>query len=236
MSCIIKDFAQFVCCGSLLGSRCAVAIIEENWKLTHNVAMPRKKLDRDKILGAFISVAFEKSAGAVSLADIACALDVKKASLYNHFSSREEMYNAAVEFCADYLGRVSFSFDRRLDLPLTIAQYFRSHTLEPLLQVYSFIHGEKYFNQTASLAASRQKEKITSDIAKLLSPLLPRQKNLPQVVGALVASSLDDYVLQRKEALRKSPGQMAGGLFELPFEESTQERLISLVSEILEHG
>ena len=65
--------------------------------------MSKKNISQEKIIQAFIASAFVKSAGGTSLADISESLEIKKASLYNHFSSRDEMYNAAVEFCGVFL-------------------------------------------------------------------------------------------------------------------------------------
>ncbi|MBP3709300.1 MAG: TetR/AcrR family transcriptional regulator [Treponema sp.] len=70
--------------------------------------MAKKRIDRDKIINAFLLCAFEKSAGAVSLADIAALLGVNKASLYNHFSSRDEIYEVAIDWCAQYMAHVQF--------------------------------------------------------------------------------------------------------------------------------
>ena len=47
--------------------------------------MGRKNISQEKIIQAFLASAFEKSAGATSLSDIAEYLEIKKASLYNHF-------------------------------------------------------------------------------------------------------------------------------------------------------
>ena len=65
--------------------------------------MSKKNISQEKIIQAFIASAFEKSAGGTSLADISESLEIKKASLYNHFSSRDEMYAAAVDFCGKKL-------------------------------------------------------------------------------------------------------------------------------------
>lgn len=238
--------------------------------------MPQKRIDKDKIINAFLSLAFDKSAGAVSLADIANMLGIKKASLYNHFASRDEMYAETVVFCAEYLESVSFYVDDFATAPqlaekfsALIMQYFRSHTMEPLLQVYSFIHSEKYFNETASRAAENAKKKITEDVEKILSlanaahlanfsqpadaspsesssqsantaPLADANlantshfANAAQLIATLILQSLDSYVLQRKDAIRKNPEQVAGSLFELPFEETIQQKLIAQVAEIL---
>lgn len=217
--------------------------------------MPQKRIDKNKIINAFLSLAFDKSAGAVSLADIANVLGVKKASLYNHFASRDEMYAETVAFCAEYLESVSFYVDDFATAPqlaekfsALIMQYFRSHTMEPLLQVYSFIHSEKYFNETASRAAENAKKKITEDVKKILllanfsqpADALPSETsshfaNAPQLIATLILQSLDSYVLQRKDAIRKNPEQVAGSLFELPFEETIQQKLIAQVTEILRY-
>ena len=55
--------------------------------------MSRKNLSREKIIQAFLTASFEKSAGATSLADVSDALEIKKASLYNHFENKEQMYD-----------------------------------------------------------------------------------------------------------------------------------------------
>lgn len=193
--------------------------------------MPQKRISRDKIITAFLMLSFDKSAGAVSLSDIADSLGVKKASLYNHFSSREEMYVATVDFCAEYLKNISFIENGNSDFRKLILQYFRSHTMEPLIQIYSFIHSEKYFNETATAAAEKHYQKIFSEIKQMLPE---KSENVVQIISTLIAENLDSYILQRKDSIRKNPEQVAGSLFELPFEESVQEKLIALVTEILE--
>lgn len=258
--------------------------------------MSQKRIDRDKIINAFIAIAFEKSAGAVSLSDIAERLDIKKASLYNHFSSRDEMYDATISFCVSYFENVMFMPDSFLTntqelkadtktkkqsatnsspaarmntiddiFTKLISQYFRSHTMEPLLQIYSFIHSEKYFNETASVAAQKTKQKIASDVKKILEQLAKsehevthdRKSRYPsqnakraallienkiaatenadtaEIIAALIVQSLDEYILERKNLIRKNPEESAGGLFELPFDENIQEKLSALVAKLL---
>ena len=59
--------------------------------------MGRKNISQEKIIQAFLASAFEKSAGATSLSDIAEYLEIKKASLYNHFPSKQAIFDAIVE-------------------------------------------------------------------------------------------------------------------------------------------
>ena len=140
--------------------------------------MAKKRIDRDKIIQAFLTCAFEKSAGAVSLADIASLLGVNKASLYNHFSSRDAICEAAIDFCADYMSGVRFIPETADSLaPLSfsdalakiVKQYFRSYEIEPLFQMYAFIHSSKFFSSEAARAAERETQKIADDTASFIA-------------------------------------------------------------------
>lgn len=140
--------------------------------------MAKKRIDRDKIIQAFLTCAFEKSAGAVSLADIASLLGVNKASLYNHFSSRDAICEAAIDFCADYMSGVRFipeSADSLVSLSFSdalakiVKQYFRSYEIEPLFQMYAFIHSSKFFSSEAFRAAERETQKIADDTASFIA-------------------------------------------------------------------
>ena len=140
--------------------------------------MAKKRIDRDKIIQAFLTCAFEKSAGAVSLADIASLLGVNKASLYNHFSSRDAICEAAIDFCAEYMSGVRFIPESAASLvPLSfsdalakiVKQYFRSYEIEPLFQMYAFIHSSKFFSSEAFRAAERETQKIADDTASFIA-------------------------------------------------------------------
>ena len=163
--------------------------------------MAKKRIDRDKIIQAFLTCAFEKSAGAVSLADIASLLGVNKASLYNHFSSRDAIYEAAIDFCADYMSGVRFIPEIADSLaPLSfsdalakiVKQYFHSYEIEPLFQMYAFIHSSKFFSSEASRAAERETQKIADDTASFIArfaaegklPLAENGYGLKDVSGA----------------------------------------------------
>ena len=169
----------------------------------YNDGMAKKRIDRDKIIQAFLACAFEKSAGAVSLADIASLLGVNKASLYNHFSSRDAIYEAAIDFCAEYMSGVRFipeSADSLVSLPFPdalakiVKQYFRSYEIEPLFQMYAFIHSSKFFSSEAALSAERETQKIADDTASLIARFaacgkLPGTESKAERTSALDAGS-----------------------------------------------
>ncbi len=169
----------------------------------YNDGMAKKRIDRDKIIQAFLTCAFEKSAGAVSLADIASLLGVNKASLYNHFSSRDAICEAAIDFCAEYMSGVRFipeSADSLVSLPFSdalakiVKQYFRSYEIEPLFQMYAFIHSSKFFSSEAALSAERETQKIADDTASLIARFaacgkLPGTESKAEQTSALDAGS-----------------------------------------------
>ena len=138
--------------------------------------MSKKNISQEKIIQAFLSSAFDKSAGATSLADIADSLEIKKASLYNHFESREAMYSACMDYCCQEIGNVEFITEKHLESVNTgkitlqalfkklVSRYFALFDSEPLFKMYVFVHSEQYFNANALKIVQNQIEKITEDI------------------------------------------------------------------------
>ena len=60
--------------------------------------MPRPLINQEKIIEAALFCAFDKGMGDTSLNDISNYLSIKKASLYNHFASKEDMLNTQYGF------------------------------------------------------------------------------------------------------------------------------------------
>ena len=76
--------------------------------------MSKKNISQEKIIQSFLTSAFEKSAGATSLADISEILEIKKASLYNHFENRDAMYDATIYHCGKQIENVRFLPEKTL--------------------------------------------------------------------------------------------------------------------------
>lgn len=197
--------------------------------------MGKRRIDCDKIVQSFLASAFDKSAGATSLADIAALLDVNKASLYNHFESRDEIYDAALDFCAGYMGKVQFipdSMNSLLELtPVdalakVIRQYFRSYEIEPLFQMYVFVHSNQFFTKKAADISSCEKMKIADGITdlavkfsaagKLSRHLLKDTQNHAAFFATALSEQLNTYITNKKETVRQNPESGAGSLFALP--------------------
>ena len=185
--------------------------------------MSKKNISQEKIIQAFLTSSFDKSAGATSLADVADSLEIKKASLYNHFESRDAMYDATIAYCAQQIGQVEFLTQKvqetvtagKTTVPAAIkkliARYFALFDSEPLFKMYVFVHTEQYFNAAALKIVQNQVEKINEDIKKLVET-----KEVATSLTSIILQQLDAYIAVRKETIRQNPETGAGSLFELP--------------------
>lgn len=212
--------------------------------------MSKKQINKEKIIHSFLSSAAEKSPGATSLADIADILQIKKASLYNHFSSREEMYNATLDYCAievmnaTFISRESVETAKNGKIKPTVlvkkifTQYFKLFEGEPFFKMYVFIHSEQYFNRQAMEIVEKAHKRMIDDTKNLLKIFRDRQqleideKDLKECANALVSllnCQMDLYIAQRKEVIRQNPDTGAGSLFELPMDENLLNRSLKPV-------
>lgn len=216
--------------------------------------MSKKNISREKIIQAFITSAFDKSAGGTSLADISDSLEIKKASLYNHFTSRDEMYDATIGYCGKEIQNVSFLTEKTLDslndksnpqttLKRLITRFFNLYENEPLFEMYVFIHTEQYFNKDALDIVRKEFEKIADEIKQLLSALNKlgkidnkTEKELKESaagITAIIFQQRDMYIANRKETVRQNPESGAGSLFALPTDEAALNRTVKLVDALV---
>ena len=217
--------------------------------------MSKKNISQEKIIQAFIASAFDKSAGATSLADVSEGLEIKKASLYNHFESRDAMYAACIAYSAQEVGRVSFLEEKTLEsikggkvapaavFKKLITRYFELFENEPLFQIYVFIHSEQYFNLDALKIVEGENNQICDSIKDMLAAFVAAKKltkktdkELKDLAGqfaAVIIQHRDSYISARKDTVRQNPDSKAGGLFALPTDEAALGRTLKLVEVML---
>jgi len=217
--------------------------------------MARKKLSREKIINAFLVSAFDSSAGATSLQNISDILQIKKASLYNHFESRDEMYAAVVLYCREYLDDVNFLPDDMFlngsfieeDIFSVVKKILRRYILlfenEPLFQIYVFIHTEQYFCRAAYLAVDAERNKIQNGFRTIFDAYLEtgaicNSENgdmhiLSDWFASAFLQQLDIYIMRKKEVVRQNPECGAGSLFSMPSDESELEEILKIAEENL---
>ena len=217
--------------------------------------MARKKLSREKIINAFLVSAFDSSAGATSLQNISDILQIKKASLYNHFESRDEMYAAVILYCREYLDDVNFLPDDMFlngsfieeDIFSVVKKILRRYILlfenEPLFQIYVFIHTEQYFCRSAYLAVDAERNKIQNGFRTIFDAYLETgaicnseskdMHTLSDWYASAFLQQLDIYIMRKKENVRQNPECGAGSLFSMPSDESELEEILKIAEENL---
>ena len=217
--------------------------------------MSKKNISQEKIIQAFLASAFDKSAGATSLADVSEGLEIKKASLYNHFESRDAMYAASIAYSANEIGAVSFLEEKTLEsikggktapaavFKKLITRYFELFENEPLFQIYVFIHSEQYFNLEALKIVEGENNQLCDSIKDMLSAFVAAKKidkksekelkDISAEIAAVIIQHRDAYIAARKETVRQNPDSKAGGLFALPTDEVALSRTLKLVEVML---
>lgn len=214
--------------------------------------MSRKLITRAKIIEAALFSAFKNGMGAVSLSDIAQSLQIKKASLYNYFSGKEELLCAVYEYADDFYSRVNFldeeifakinSANAQKKFKIITEEFVRAHEREPLLQICILVFSEKYFNKNCLEIFQKQKLKLKNQslaFFKFVSAIWQKKNSAAELnslsenfVEGLFAR-LDFYLAQKKEVIRNNPECDAGSLFALPSDEEGVEKISSFATEIL---
>lgn len=213
--------------------------------------MSKKNISQEKIIQAFLSISFDKSAGSTSLADIADNLEIKKASLYNHFSSKEEMYDSTLEFCKKEIASIPFLSDKNIEtiksnkisfsslIKRLTSRYFNLFENEPLFQMYVFVHSEKYYNLNALSIINDEISKLNNDIKKIISCYIECKKitektdkeikEIASFITSTIFFQLDSYIAEKKETVRQNPESGAGSLFALPTDEKSLNKTLKIL-------
>lgn len=217
--------------------------------------MGRKNISREKIIQSFLTSSFDKSAGATSLADVSDLLEIKKASLYNHFENREDMYKETVSYCGKEIYSISFITEKTFDsikgnkiLPSTlfkklITRYFNLYENEPLLQIYAFLFSEQFYNDEVLEIVQNYRSRLEESIRKILQAFLDTKK-YPSVndkilkdgaicLTSVIIDKMQLYLVSRKSVVRKNPESGAGSLFSLPSDDFSLNTTIKNVEFIL---
>lgn len=210
-----------------------------------------EKITKEKIIRAVLDSAFAKSTGSTSLADISEKLGIKKASLYNHYESRDAMIEDTVEYCADQLRKTSFipadmvttaqKYPAETVFKGLVNRWFKMHEKEPLLQIYVFVESEKYFSNQAAAIVTETRNKLITQTSAALSALADAQKITPMdeattknqatLFVSTVRDLLDTYLTEKKVQIRSNPETGADTLFSAPAEEPDYGEIDRLVEQ-----
>lgn len=209
-----------------------------------------EKITREKIILAFLESCFEKNAGGTSLSDVAGKLGIKKASLYNHYDSRDAMVEDVIRWSGDYLKRAYFipsdidaisrKYPAETVMKGIVNRWFRLNEKEPLHQIYSFIESEKYISNAAAAIAQENRLKLIAQTSTALKSLSEAGKlkllgeeeiqYLSEMFASIVRDFLDSHLVAKKVQIRSNPETGAGSLFAEPVEDHGLERIDDIVT------
>lgn len=223
--------------------------------VTDNLIMSRKNISQEKIVQSFLSSAFEKSSGATSLADVAESLEIKKASLYNHFENKEAIYAATLAYAEKEFSSINFLADKALDsiknnkitintlFKKLITRYFNLFETEPTFHLYVFIYSEQFFNDKALEIVHNHQAKIADEVRKIINTFIEQNKlaartekeitDLSNSLASLILQQMNLYLSQRTQTVRQNPESGTGTLFELPADDAALNRVCKLVDSYL---
>ena len=211
--------------------------------------MTRKNISQEKIINAFLFCAFDKSAGATSMADIAEYLGIKKASLYNHFESREIMYEKTLNYCRRAINTFAFLPEKYITQDLfekddvftvfnsLIKRFVQFYEVEPFFQIFTFVHTEKYFNKSAAEIVDEEHFSLELGVSQILLRYCVEKKldltpaeidSAVKWYSSCLMQQIDLYIMHKKEIIRQNPECGAGSLFALPTDEEELNKIFNL--------
>ncbi len=212
-----------------------------------------QKVTKDDIIRAFLDDAFIGGAGATSLNDIAGKVGIKKPSLYNHFSSREELVTKTFDSCAAYMEAITFTpkdidtvaqkYPAQMVLKGIVNRYFKLHEKAPLFQMYTFVESQRHFSKRAADIAKAERQKLITQTALVFTTLEHLGKIRFGQGGVEAASKhfcigivqlLSDYLLERKQIIVSSPAAGEGELFSLPSADAGLEDVDAFIDQFVE--
>ena len=191
------------------------------------------KISKEKIINAVLVCSFEKGVGATSLAAIASALGIKKASLYNHYTNRDAIIADTVKYCGQVISKTFFipnnievlasKYSAVSVLKAIVNRWFKLNESEPLLLVNSFIESEKFFSDDVQEIAESQRRKIIEQTATALKNLSSAKKirelsakdsvDFGVILAGAIHEYLDNYISRKKSEIRLKPYTGADSLF-----------------------
>lgn len=211
-----------------------------------------EKITNDDIIMSLLNQSFYKSAGATSLSDIAGVLSIKKASLYNHFDSRDDIISSAFQNCSQYMEQITFTpanvnevakkYSTETCLKGIVDRYFKMHEKDPLLQIYTFVESQKYFDTRAQDIVRNHKEKLIKQTSHLLEVLKTLDKiNIAEdkidTISLWFVSAVNDllnqYLMEKKQLILTNPASGEGELFSLPEDQSIIIKVNALVDQFV---
>ncbi|WP_295252723.1 TetR/AcrR family transcriptional regulator [uncultured Catenibacterium sp.] len=172
---------------------------------------------KNEIIMATLELAANKGLSNVSMNMIADKVGIKKPSLYNHFSSKEELVEAMYQYLREEAKRNAnigpidytslFKGKTALDvLRITVGGYFNMNKQEHLLNFYKVIYSERTLQPMAAQIMVEETEKMINATKQLFYAMQVHQllyfdnPDMSALSFALSVHGLMEYALDQTNA------------------------------------
>ena len=181
---------------------------------------------KESILTAALDLASEKGLGNVSLSQIAKKAGIQKASLYSHFSSKDEIITSLYEFLrkkavekvdpggVDY-GKLVKGRSMREILNMTVASYRTMNEDPDMVRFYRFITSECLLSKEAAGIMTAETDRMILATKQLFYAMQVQEiVRFTDIDAAAVSFAMTVHALMDREHIRKSAGLEADDMIE----------------------
>ena len=176
-----------------------------------------KVATKESILVATLELASQKGLGAVSLSQIAKRVGIQKASLYSHFSSKDEIIDSLYKYLRtkaknrQNIGEVDYGALVKGKTAVEVLRYalesYRKMNEDPdMMQFYRFIVSERPFEEEAAKIMVAETEKMILATKQLFYAMQAQQVihfsnvDMAAFSYAMSVHSMIDYIEDKKTA------------------------------------
>lgn len=168
------------------------------------------KTSREEIISVALKLASEKGLANVSMGMIAESVGIKKPSLYNHFESKEKLFESMYEFLRENakakasIGNVHASYADKTPFEIlfnAVGNYIEMNKNEDMRAFYKVVYSERCYNKLAAKILVEETERMiaaTKSLFEMMQSMgIMRFEDIKEaaISYALTVHGLMDYSL-----------------------------------------
>jgi len=160
---------------------------------------------RTQLALMLLRLSSERGLASVSLSDLADAMKLKKASIYSHFASKEELVGEMYRLMDTFHGGDSISLEGEAEevLERVVRHWVTVYTTEPMDQVYRVVFQLQYTDERARFRAKAIKNMFKAQTQVVLETLsdsgrldIPDLDLATTLFSSAVASFIDEEIAE----------------------------------------
>ena len=147
----------------------------------------------------FRSLAAHKGLASVSLSDLAKEADITKATLFSHFTSRQDLENRLWDSFTPHRKpfEISFQGDAKTIMHDAVSHWISFFTEEPMNEVWQIVQSEKWHKKRAVSVWKAYRSMLEGQVSTVLEVLSESGKldiNEPDLASLLLTDTLFSFI------------------------------------------